>query len=60
MAVETNRPLVLHPMPQITSPVTTQTIMRNVVIALVPSFIAAVVFFGIDALVVCGTQPNSS
>ena len=53
MAEETKRPLVLHIMPQITSPVTTQTIMRNVIIALAPSFIAAVVFFGVDALVEC-------
>ena len=55
-ATSTSRPLILHPMPQITSPVTTQVIMRNVIIALVPSLIAAVVFFGIDALIVCAVS----
>ena len=68
MAAETNkaaqateaaaapRPLILHVMPQITSPVTTQVIMRNVLIALVPSLVAAVAFFGLDALIVCAVS----
>ena len=51
-AAETSRPLVLHVMPQITSPVTTQVIMRNVLIAMAPTVIAAGVLFGIRALVV--------
>ena len=51
-AAESGRPLILHVMPQITSPVTTQVIMRNVLIAMAPTIVAAGVLFGIRALVV--------
>ncbi len=47
-----DRPYLLLSAPQITGPRTTHAIMRNVLIALVPSLVASVVFFGIPALVV--------
>ena len=46
------RPLALQPAPQISSPDTTQTIMRNVLIALAPAFVASIVFFGVRAALV--------
>lgn len=52
MAFVPERPLALDPAPQIASPETTQSVMRNVLIALVPAFIASLIFFGLDALVV--------
>jgi electron transport complex protein RnfD len=53
------RQLVLLAAPQITSPVTTQTIMRNVLVALAPAFVASVAFFGLPALVVTATSVAS-
>ncbi len=44
--------LTISSSPHVHSPVTTQTIMRDVVIALVPSLIASVCFFGLRALLV--------
>ena len=38
--------------PHVHSPVTTQTIMRDVILALVPTLIASVIFFGFRALTV--------
>lgn len=55
MADETKHSLVLAPIPQITGPMTTQIIMRDVLIALAPAFIASVVFFGLGALIVTAT-----
>ncbi len=49
------RPLVLSSSPHVFDNISTQKIMLNVVIALVPSFIAAVMIFGIDALLVIAT-----
>ena len=43
------RALRLRVAPQITTPKTTQSIMRDVLIALAPACVAAVVLFGIDA-----------
>ena len=52
MAFTPSRPLALNPMPQITSPETTQSVMRNVLIAMVPAAVASVIFFGPRALLV--------
>ncbi len=52
MAEESKKPLALLAAPQIASPVTTQVIMRNVLIALAPAFIASVALFGLPALIV--------
>ncbi|MDO4798308.1 MAG: RnfABCDGE type electron transport complex subunit D [Coriobacteriales bacterium] len=49
MNTKEQSPLLLYTAPQITSPVTTQTIMRNVLIALAPSIVAAIVLFGLSA-----------
>lgn len=43
---------VLLTAPQVSSPVTTQSIMRNVLIALAPAVVAAVVLFGLHAALV--------
>lgn len=48
---EIQRPFRLRMAPQISTPKTTQSIMRDVLIALAPACIAAVVLFGVDALV---------
>ncbi len=45
-------PLLLLPSPQISSPRTTRTIMRDVLIALAPTVVAAVALFGVPALLV--------
>ncbi|MDO4807774.1 MAG: RnfABCDGE type electron transport complex subunit D [Coriobacteriales bacterium] len=55
MQNEPNQPLVLLAAPQITSPVTTQSIMRNVLIALAPTLLASVLLFGLPALLVVTT-----
>ncbi len=52
MAFTPSRPLALNPMPQITSPETTQSVMRNVLIAMAPAAVASVIFFGPRALLV--------
>lgn len=52
MAFIPGRPLALNPAPQIVSPETTQSVMRNVLIAMAPAFIASLIFFGLDALIV--------
>ena len=44
--------LTISSSPHVHSPVTTQTIMRDVLIALTPALIGSVVFFGIRALLV--------
>ena len=44
--------LTISSSPHVHSPVTTKTIMRDVLIALVPAMIGAVVFFGLRALTV--------
>ena len=44
--------LTISSSPHVHSPVTTQTIMRDVLIALVPAMIGSVVFFGMRALTV--------
>ena len=51
-AEETDRPLLLLTAPQLTSPVSTQTIMRDVLIALAPTVVASVVVFGLRAALV--------
>ena len=56
MAEERQKPLVLLAAPQIMSPVTTQVIMRNVLIALAPAFLASLAFFGLPAFLVCVTS----
>ncbi|RVU97498.1 RnfABCDGE type electron transport complex subunit D [Coriobacteriales bacterium OH1046] len=56
MAFAPGRPLALAPAPQIVSPETTQSVMRNVLIAMVPAFAASLIFFGLDALVVVGVS----
>ncbi len=56
MAEERQKPLVLLAAPQIMSPVTTQVIMRNVLIALAPAFVASLAFFGLPAFLVCLTS----
>lgn len=50
--VAEKRPLALRPAPQISSPDTTQSVMRNVLIALAPAFVASVIFFGPRAALV--------
>lgn len=52
MDEERTQPLVLFTAPQITSPVTTRSIMRNVLIALVPALVMSALYFGINALIV--------
>ena len=52
MAFTPSRPLALNPMPQITSPETTQSVMRNVLIAMAPAAVASVIFLGPRALLV--------
>ena len=59
MAEEREKPLVLLAAPQITSPVTTQVIMRNVLIALAPALVASVAFFGLPALAVTAVSVAS-
>lgn len=44
--------LIVTPSPHISSSRTTATIMRDVVIALIPALIASVIFFGLRALLV--------
>ena len=51
-AEESDRPLMLLTAPQLRSPVTTQSIMGNVLIALAPAVVASVVIFGPRALLV--------
>lgn len=59
MQDEQKQPLVLLAAPQITSPVTTQSIMRNVLIALAPTLAAALLLFGLPALLVVATAVAS-
>lgn len=54
-----DQPLVLLAAPQIATPVTTQRIMLNVLIALAPAAVAAVAFFGLPALLVIATAVAS-
>ena len=56
MSREPNVTLSLGPAPQLVTPVTTRTIMRNVLIALVPCLVASLVLFGLDALRVTATS----
>lgn len=51
-AKESERPLMLLTAPQLRSPVTTQSIMRDVLIALAPAVVASIVIFGPRALLV--------
>ena len=46
-----NNKLIVTAAPHITSPDSTQTIMRDVCLALCPTLIAAVIIFGINALI---------
>ena len=55
----TANPLVLRPAPQISSAVTTHIIMRDVLVALAPATVLAVVFFGLPALLVIATSIGS-
>ena len=48
-AEETGRPLVLLTAPQLTAPVSTHTVMRDVLIALTPALVASIVTFGLGA-----------
>ncbi len=52
-------PLVLRPAPQISSAVTTHIIMRDVLVALTPAALMAVLFFGPRALLVMLTSVAS-
>ncbi len=52
MAFTPSRNLALNPAPQITSPETTQSVMRNVLIAMAPAAVASVIFFGPRAMLV--------
>lgn len=52
MAFTPTRTLALNPAPQIVSPETTRSIMRNVLIALAPAAVASVAFFGMRAALV--------
>ena len=57
-----NKNMVVSVNPHIYASQTTQTIMRDVLIALFPAVIASIVFFGIQALlveVVCGPLKRS-
>lgn len=56
MTKEPDVELSLRPAPQLVTPVTTQAIMRNVLVSLVPCMVAAVVIFGLDALVLVATS----
>ena len=56
MAEEQNNTLVLRPAPQISSAVTTHIIMRDVLVALIPATVAAVVMFGLGAFLVIATS----
>lgn len=56
MSREPNVTLSLGPAPQLVTPVTTRTIMRNVLIALAPCLVASLVLFGLDALRVTATS----
>ena len=58
-AEESDKPLMLLTAPQLMSPVTTTSIMRNVLIALVPTIIAATAVFGVRALLVVGVSVAS-
>ncbi len=51
-----HNPLVLRPAPQISSAVTTHIIMRDVLVALAPATVAAIAFFGVQALLVIATS----
>lgn len=51
-----NNPLVLRPAPQISSAVTTHIIMRDVLVALAPATVLAVVYFGLPAFLVIATS----
>lgn len=53
------RPLVLLTAPQLVSPMTTQVIMRDVLIALAPTMAAAGILFGLRALLVCAVAVAS-
>ena len=52
MAYTPSRALALNPAPQIVSPETTQSVMRNVLIAMAPAAVASVIFFGPRAALV--------
>lgn len=54
-----SNPLVLRPAPQISSAVTTHIIMRDVLVALAPATLAAIVLFGVPALLVIATSVGS-
>ena len=54
-----SNPFRLRPAPQITSAVSTRTIMRDVLIALAPALVAATVLFGLPALLVCAVSVAS-
>ena len=51
-----NNPLVLRPAPQISSAVTTHIIMRDVLVALAPATVLALVYFGLPAFLVIATS----
>ena len=55
-AEETSHPLVLLTAPQLTSPASTRTIMRDVLIALVPALAASVAVFGARSALVVATS----
>ncbi len=51
--------LTISTAPHITSPQTTPSIMKDVIIALTPALLAAIIFFGINALIVIATSVAS-
>ncbi len=59
-ASHTDQPLILFPAPQIFSSITTRRVMGTVIAALVPSLVAAIAFFGTDALLVVAVAVASS
>ena len=60
VAQEESQTLQLLAAPQITSPITTQRLMLNVVVALVPTLIAAIAIFGVPALLTTGVAVVSA
>lgn len=51
MALQTKRPLVLSTAPHVFDGISTQKVMLNVLIALVPTLVASIAIFGLDALI---------
>lgn len=47
-----DRRFVVSPSPHVSSPVTTERLMRDVLIALVPAFVVSIIFMGLSALTI--------